>query len=72
MPADERSVSWAGFSMSKETFEKVKQEAREFRKKIIAMAQADQSPERAYHFNLQIFPVSQQLNVADKEATCRE
>ena len=72
LPADERSVSWAGFSMSKETFEKVKQEAREFRKKIIAMAQADQSPERAYHFNLQIFPVSQQLNVADKETTCRE
>jgi uncharacterized protein (TIGR02147 family) len=60
-PSDERSISWAGFSMSKETFEKVKEEAREFRKRVIAMAQADQSPDQAYHINMQIFPVSRRM-----------
>ncbi|MBN2037282.1 MAG: TIGR02147 family protein [Chitinispirillaceae bacterium] len=60
-PGDERSISWAGFSMSKATFEKVREEAREFRKRIIAMAQADRSPDRAYHINMQIFPVSRRF-----------
>ena len=60
-PGDERSISWAGCSMSKETFEKVKVEAREFRKRIIGMAQADKSPDRAFHINMQIFPVSRRI-----------
>ena len=62
LPSDERSISWAGFSMSKETFDKVKEEAREFRKRIIAMAQTDRSPDRAYHINMQIFPVSKRFD----------
>jgi uncharacterized protein (TIGR02147 family) len=66
-PGEERSISWAGFSMSKETFEKVKEEAREFRKRIIAMAQADQSPDRAYHINMQIFPVSRHYDRQAKQ-----
>jgi uncharacterized protein (TIGR02147 family) len=57
-PGEERSISWAGFSMSRQTFEKVKEESQNFRKRIIAMAQADRSPDRAYHINMQIFPVS--------------
>jgi uncharacterized protein (TIGR02147 family) len=62
LPSDERSISWAGFSMSKETFKKAKEEAREFRKRIIAMAQADRSPDRAYHINMQVFPVSKRFD----------
>ena len=58
LPGDERAVSWAGFSMSKKIFEKVKEETRLFRKHIIALAQADDAPDRAYHINMQIFPVS--------------
>ncbi len=69
-PVDERSISWAGISMSKATFEKAKEEAREFRKRIVSMAQQDQAPDRAYHFNMQIFPVSQQLNRDNREDTC--
>lgn len=72
LPGDERSVSWAGISMSKATFEKAKEEAREFRKRIIAMAQQDQSPDRAYHFNMQIFPVSQQLSHSNQGDICTE
>lgn len=55
---DERSISWAGFSMSKKTFDIVKLEMREFRKRIVELAQADTSPDRAYHINIQMFPVS--------------
>jgi uncharacterized protein (TIGR02147 family) len=58
LPGEERSISWAGFSMSRQTFEKVKAEAQDFRKRLVAMAQADRSPDRAYHINMQIFPVS--------------
>jgi uncharacterized protein (TIGR02147 family) len=72
LPGDERSVSWAGISMSKATFEKAKEEAREFRKRIIAMAQQDQSPDRAYHFNMQIFPVSQQHNNSSQGDICTD
>jgi uncharacterized protein (TIGR02147 family) len=65
-PGEDRSVSWAGFSMSKQTFEKVKEEARKFRKRLIAMAQADQSPDRAYHINMQLFPVSKRFDGLQK------
>jgi uncharacterized protein (TIGR02147 family) len=61
LPGEERAISWAGFSMSRQTFEKVKEEARDFRKRIVAMAQADRSPDRAYHINMQIFPVSRRF-----------
>ena len=66
-PGEERSISWAGFSMSKETFDKVKEEAREFRKRIISMAQSDPSPNRAYHINMQIFPVSRHYDRQAKQ-----
>ena len=61
-PGDERSISWAGFSMSKETFEKVREEIRDLRKRIVAMARADKTPDRAYHLNMQIFPVSKRFD----------
>jgi uncharacterized protein (TIGR02147 family) len=65
MPAGERLISWAGFSVSSETFKKIKEEARAFRKKLIAMAQQDTSPGQAFHLNLQVFPVSKKLPPSD-------
>jgi uncharacterized protein (TIGR02147 family) len=64
---DDRAISWAGFSMSKETFEKIKLETREFRKRIIAMANADTSPSRAYHINIQLFPVSKTAGPSEEK-----
>lgn len=65
MPAEERLISWAGFSVSAETFKKIKEEARAFRKKLIAMARRDDAPEQAFHLNLQVFPVSKKMGVSD-------
>jgi len=61
LPDNERVISWCGFSASEEMFQKIKEEARAFRKKIIEMVQNDPNPERAYHLNLQIFPVSKSV-----------
>lgn len=58
LPDNDRVISWCGFSASEEMFKKIKEEARIFRKKIIEMVQDDPNPDRAYHLNLQIFPVS--------------
>ena len=58
LPSEERVISWAGFSVSADTFLKIKEETRAFRKKIVSLAQNDQRPDRAFHMNIQIFPVS--------------
>ena len=46
------------FSISKDTFEKFKEKAREFRKELLEMAAADQNPERVYQLAITLFPVS--------------
>lgn len=67
MPDNERVISWSGFSASEEMFQKIKEEARAFRKKIIEMVQSDPNPNKAYHLNLQIFPVSKSGSQNNKD-----
>jgi uncharacterized protein (TIGR02147 family) len=57
-PRTERNISSVHFSVSEETFRKIEQEARNFRRKVMAMAEADTAPTRAYQFSTQIFPLS--------------
>ncbi|MBW8888892.1 MAG: TIGR02147 family protein [Fibrobacteres bacterium] len=57
-PRPERNISSVHFSVSEETFRKIEQEARDFRRKVMAMAEADTAPTRAYQFSTQIFPLS--------------
>ena len=59
---EDRVISWVGFSVSDETFARMKEEARAFRKRLVEMALNDPNPERAFHLNLQIFPVSKKAN----------
>ena len=68
LPDEERVISWAGFAVSAETFGKIKEEARSFRKRLIEMARQDNNPQRAFHLNLQVFPVSK----APAESSCPE
>jgi uncharacterized protein (TIGR02147 family) len=62
LPKEERSISWVGFSASAETFKKIQQEARDFRKRVLKLAEDDADPNRAWHFNIQVFPVSKEHN----------
>ncbi len=57
----ERMISWAGFSASKETFELIQDEVRDFRKRIMNLVDIDTNPERVYHLNIQCFPLSKRL-----------
>lgn len=58
LPKEERSISWAGFSVSEKTYELIRDEIRAFRKHILSLVEKDKHPERVYHFNTQFFPVS--------------
>ena len=58
MPPKERHIAWAGFSISKETYLAVLEELRTCRKKIMALVENEKNPERVYHMNIQLFPVS--------------
>jgi len=55
---DERKLSATTITVSKETYEKIIKELREFREHILNMAQQDKNPDRSYQFNFQVFPVT--------------
>jgi uncharacterized protein (TIGR02147 family) len=57
-PSNERTISWTGITVSRETFLKIQEETRNFRKRILTMAQNSENPDRTYHFNIQVFPTS--------------
>lgn len=62
MPTEERHIAWAGFSISEDTYEKIKDELRICRKNVMAIVENEVNPERVYHLNIQFFPVSQSKN----------
>lgn len=51
-------MSTLTLSVSNETYQKIKQEMREFRKKLLSMAERDNSPERICQINSQLFPLT--------------
>jgi len=61
IPRDERSMSCVGFVVSENTYKRIKSEVDEFQLRILKIAEEDQNPERVYHMNMQIFPVSKKL-----------
>lgn len=57
-PREERNISSVHFSVSEETYRKIEQEARNFRRKIMSIAEGEPRPTRAYQFSVQVFPIS--------------
>jgi uncharacterized protein (TIGR02147 family) len=64
-PKHRRNISGVAFSVSQKTFETMQEEVRNFRKKILDLAQDDLSPDGVYQFNVQLFPLT---NVPGKSA----
>lgn len=58
IPPQEREVSTLTFSVSKDTYRKMKEEIRSFRKRMIDLAQADENPEMVYTASFQLVPRS--------------
>lgn len=54
----ERHIGGAGFAASPETFEKIQEEVRAFKRRILSLAGSDNAPSRVYHVNIQVFPLS--------------
>ncbi len=55
--AEERDISGVTMSLSREKFQLIKEEIREFRKKLSQIAADDHEPEQVYRCNFQFFPV---------------
>jgi uncharacterized protein (TIGR02147 family) len=58
IPREERVLAATTVSISKDTFEEIREETRSFRKRILEMAQRDPSPDRIYQFQFHVFPLS--------------
>jgi uncharacterized protein (TIGR02147 family) len=64
-PKEQRNISGVAFSISRQTYETIQDEVRDFRKKILEIAQVDCGPEGVYQFNVQLFPLTE---VVEKKA----
>jgi uncharacterized protein (TIGR02147 family) len=53
----DRDISNLTVTVSEETFEVIKKKVRDFRSQIMAMACAEQSPDRVLQVNIQLFPL---------------
>jgi uncharacterized protein (TIGR02147 family) len=56
---EERDISALTISLSQEAFEKVKEDIRALRKRILALTETDNAPSKVYQCNFQFFPLSQ-------------
>ncbi|MDG5813875.1 TIGR02147 family protein [Chitinispirillales bacterium ANBcel5] len=62
IPLSDRMSSSTTFSVSRETFELFKQKARDFRRELAEIAKLDSSPDCAYQFTMNLFPLSRSVN----------
>ena len=58
IPKEERVLAATTVSVSRETFEEIREETRAFRRRILEMAQRDPKPDRIYQFQFHVFPLS--------------
>jgi uncharacterized protein (TIGR02147 family) len=55
---EQRNISGITFSISQKTFKTIQEEVRDFRKRILDIAQRDSTPDGVYQFNVQLFPLT--------------
>lgn len=58
-PKEQRNISGVTFSISQKTFDTIQEEVRNFRKRVLDIAQCDSSPDSVYQFNVQLFPLTE-------------
>ena len=61
LPISERDMSGLTMGLTRRSYEKIKKELAECRRRIVAIAAEDDETERVYRLNLQLFPVSEKL-----------
>jgi uncharacterized protein (TIGR02147 family) len=60
--SDQRDISGVTMSVSAEAFDRVKQEIRDFRKRIMAIAESDRDEDRVCQLSIHLFPLSASRN----------
>ena len=66
LPLAERVMSGVVLGLTEESYEQIKKELLEFRRRIIAIATESDKTQRVYRLNLQLFPISENLETANK------
>lgn len=61
-PREERTIVWAGFSVSKECYAAIQDEIRAFRNHILDIVEKDSNPEQVFQLNIQSFPLSKDFS----------
>ena len=64
IPREERVMSATSISVSRRTFEEIREEVSQFRKRLLEAARRDPLPDRIYQFQFHVFPLSKS---ADQE-----
>jgi uncharacterized protein (TIGR02147 family) len=64
LPPEERDISCMTLTLSKGSFDQVKSEIRAFRKRLSAIAVADEAVDQVYQCNIQFFPVTRKEGTA--------
>ena len=72
LPLAERSMSGVVLGLTQDSYERIKQELLECRRRIIAIATESNETQRVYRLNLQLFPISENLEVANKTLKNKE
>ena len=72
LPLEERSMSGVVLGLTPDSYEKIKKELLECRRRIIAIATENSETQRVYRLNLQLFPISENLEVANKALKNKE
>jgi uncharacterized protein (TIGR02147 family) len=72
LPLAERSMSGVVVGLTQDSYERIKKELLEFRRRIIAIATESNETQRVYRLNLQLFPISENLEVANKTLKNKE
>ena len=72
LPLAERVMSGVVLGLTEESYEQIKKELLEFRRRIIAIATESDKTQRVYRLNMQLFPISEDLDVANKALKNKE
>jgi uncharacterized protein (TIGR02147 family) len=72
LPLAERSMSGVVLGLTQDAYERIKKELLECRRRIIAIATESSETQRVYRLNLQLFPISEDLEVANKALKNKE
>jgi len=65
LPLAERSMSGVVLGLTPDSYERIKQELLECRRRIIAIATESDKTQRVYRLNLQLFPISEPIDGRD-------